>query len=148
VAAIRTDQGRVSMEPPAVMRCGVARSLASWMRESVAPAAKAKFGSELKAISNAAGYDCRPRNHVEGAKLSEHGRANALDIGAFTLANGRHIVVGKDIPEDQAFVGEVRTAACTYMHTVLGPGSDPSHAEHLHLDMAPRGKTGDVRWCK
>jgi hypothetical protein len=148
VVAFQTDEGRVTLEPPATMRCGMARAVSKWVKESVSPTAKAKLGSELRSIRNASSFVCRPRNGVAGAKLSEHGRANALDISAFVLADGRAVTVGSEVGADLAFTGEVRTAACLYLHTVLGPGSDASHADHLHVDMAHRGKSGDTRFCK
>jgi hypothetical protein len=149
VVAFQTDEGRVTLDPPAVMRCGMARATAKWLKENVAPTAKAKLGSELRSIRNASSYVCRPRNGVAGAKMSEHGRANALDISAFVLADGKVVTVGSEgSAELTAFTNEVRTAACVYVHTVLGPGSDASHADHLHLDLAHRGRNGDARFCK
>jgi hypothetical protein len=149
VVAFRTDEGRVALEPPAVMRCGMARAVAKWVKENVSPTAKAKLGSELRSIRNASSFVCRPRNGVAGAKMSEHGRANALDISAFVLADGKVVTVGSEGGETfSAFMGEVRTAACVYVHTVLGPGSDASHADHLHIDMAQRGRNGDARFCQ
>lgn len=149
VVAFHTDEGRVTLDPPAVMRCGMARATAKWLKENVAPTAKAKLGSELRSVRTASSYVCRPRNGVAGAKMSEHGRANALDISAFVLGNGKAITVGAEGSEDlTAFTKEVRTAACVYVHTVLGPGSDAAHSGHLHLDMAQRGRNGDARFCQ
>lgn len=149
VVAFQTDEGRVTLDPPAVMRCGMARAVSKWLKENVAPTAKAKLGSELRSIRNASSYVCRPRNGVAGAKMSEHGRANALDISSFVLANGKVVTVGNEGTEDlTAFTSDVKTAACVYVHTVLGPGSDASHSDHLHLDMAHRGRNGDARFCK
>ena len=34
-------------------------------------------------------------------------------------------------------VDSVRTAACGWFTTVLGPGSDAAHTDHLHVDIAP-----------
>src|SRR5690606_14136026 len=93
-----------------------------------------------------ASYGCRPRNNVRGAKLSEHSFGNALDIGAFRLADGREIKVKRDWrngpPEAQAFLREAHATACRYFTAVLGPGSDRHHEDHFHLDLARHGKSG------
>ena len=76
-------------------------------------------------------------NSQRGAKLSEHGQGDAIDIAGFTLANGREVVVARDYygnAQDQRFLRTIRAQACGPFHTVLGPGSDPFHRDHIHLD--------------
>ena len=72
-----------------------------------------------------------------GAQLSQHGLANALDIRAFTLADGK--VLGLT---DPAVAKDLRLrlqeTACARFTTVLGPGSDGYHEDHIHLDLAER----------
>ncbi len=117
--------------------------MASWVREDVAPAAAA-LGSALARVEVAASYVCRPRNNVRGAVLSEHGRANALDVRALRLAEGRIIpITAKDVPE---LMAEMRRSACERFTTVLGPGADASHEFHLHVDLAAR--RGGYRMCQ
>jgi len=92
----------------------------------------------------AASYVCRPRNNVKGAVLSEHGRANALDVRALGLADGRTVLVtATDVP---ALMVEMKRSACARFTTVLGPGADPSHEFHLHVDLAQR--RGGYRICQ
>ena len=101
------------------------------------------FGNTLGSISHASAYVCRPRNGSQ--KLSEHAFGNALDIAAFTLSDGTVVPVQPDPPEKNLlFLTRVRAAACGPFKTVLGPGSDPDHAEHLHFDLAPRRHGGTV----
>jgi hypothetical protein len=98
-------------------------------------------------ITQASTYVCRPRNNVAGAKLSEHARANAVDIASIGFANHAPVAIG-DASADAAerrFEQEIREASCRYFTTVLGPGSDAAHATHLHLDMAER--RGGYRLC-
>src|SRR5262249_6788167 len=76
-----------------------------------------------------------------GARMSEHGFGNAIDISSFTLADGRRITVkqgwrGDD--DERAFLREIRKDACAEFMTVLGPGSDSHHGDHFHLDLANR----------
>jgi hypothetical protein len=82
------DKTRVGVTPPAILRCSFAEAVVHWVREDVAPAVRS-LGGALRSIDNFAAYDCRGRNRIIGARLSEHGRANALDIRSLKLANGK-----------------------------------------------------------
>jgi hypothetical protein len=121
------------------MTCPLARQLARWTREAMQPAASAWLGSRVVRIESLGTYSCRPVNSRPGAKLSEHGRANAVDIGAFVLADGRRITVlagwnGGD--EDvRRFLRAVHAAGCRRFGIVLGPDADAFHRDHLHFDM-------------
>ena len=132
----RKDGGVVELKPAATLRCAMARVVAAYVRNDLAPAAEAS-GAKLDAVNVAGSYACRGRNNVSGAKLSEHGRANALDISGFGLSGGRSVgVYAKELPELLGIV--VKGAACTRFNTVLGPGSDEAHEDHLHVDLQPR----------
>jgi hypothetical protein len=133
----------VSVDPPATLRCALAEAVANWVRDDLAPAASA-LGSDLVAIANYDSYSCRGRNRVVGAKLSEHGRANALDVRALGLANGVAIEP-TDPNTPKAFREAMRRSACARFTTVLGPGSDGYHENHVHIDLAER--RGGYRIC-
>ena len=138
------DRVRVPLNPPAVLRCPMAEALAQFMRNDVAPAA-AELGSPLAAVVNYDSYDCRGRNRVAGARISEHGKGNAIDIRAIRLTNGTVVdltspIVAKDFRE------HVRAAACSRFSTVLGPGSDGYHESHIHFDLAER--RGGYKMCQ
>src|SRR5204863_3051411 len=81
------DKTRVAVTPPAIVRCIFAEVIVHWVREDLAPTVRS-LGSALKSIDNFDSYECRGRNRIVGAKLSEHGKANAIDIRALKLANG------------------------------------------------------------
>jgi hypothetical protein len=121
------------------MTCPLARQFARWTREAMQPAAHAWLGSRVVRIESFGTYSCRPVNGLAGARLSEHGRANAVDIGAFVLADGRRITVkagwnGGD--EDvRRFLRAVHAAGCRRFGIVLGPDADAFHRDHLHFDM-------------
>ncbi|MEA2946095.1 MAG: hypothetical protein QOI40_1425 [Alphaproteobacteria bacterium] len=130
------DKTRVAVTPPATMRCSFAEAIVHWVREDVAPAVHA-LDATLKSIDNYDSYDCRGRNNIVGAKLSEHGKANALDVRSLKLANGTVMAltdphVAKDFREG------LRKATCARFSTVLGPGSDGYHEDHVHMDLAER----------
>jgi len=136
-SVILSDASKVAIAPPATLRCTMATEVANWVRDDVAPAAAKKLGSPLRGLENLGSYECRGRDRVRGATLSEHGRANALDVRSFKLANGELLVLA-DRKVSQDFREAVRSSACARFSTVLGPGSDPDHAEHVHVDLAQR----------
>ena len=135
-AVVLRDQTRVALTPPATVRCPMAEQIADWLRDDIAPTL-AESGPPLRVLDNFDSYECRGRNRVRAAQLSEHGRADALDVRAFRLADGRDInltdvTVGKELRQ------KIRSSACARFSTVLGPGSDGYHEEHVHLDLAER----------
>jgi hypothetical protein len=142
-AVVLPDKSRVAVTPPATVNCRFAEVIAAWVRQDIAPAARA-LGSALKSIDNYASYDCRGRNRIFGAKLSEHGKANALDVRSLALANGR-VVRLTDLRLDREFRARLRARTCSRFMTVLGPGSDGYHEDHIHVDLAER--RGGHRMC-
>jgi hypothetical protein len=135
-AVVLPDKTRVAVTPPAIVRCSFAEAIVQWVREDLAPAAR-ELGAPLKSLDNYASYDCRGRNRVIGAKLSEHGKANALDMRSLRLVNGQ--VVGLTDPHvAKDFREALRKATCARFNTVLGPGSDGYHENHVHVDLAER----------
>ena len=135
-AVILPDQGKVAVTPAGILRCPMAEELAHWVREDVAPSA-VKLGSALRVLDNFDSYECRGRNRVRGATLSEHGRADAIDVRLFKLADGRSLTL-TDVNVDKAWREAMKASACARFSTVLGPGSDGNHEEHIHLDLAER----------
>jgi hypothetical protein len=134
------DGGRVTVAPPATLACTMAEAIVQWVREDVAPMVRAEFGSQLRSVDNYDSFSCRGRNNIPGAKLSEHGRANALDIRSVKLADGR-LVKLTDPYAPLKFRENVKQSVCREFSTVLGPGSDGHHEDHVHedlLDRAPR----------
>jgi hypothetical protein len=126
----------IELKPAPVLRCTFAESVASWVRDEAAPRA-GKFGSVLSAVETYDDFECRGRNRVAGAKLSEHGKGNAVDVRAFVLADGRALGL-TDVTVAKEFRNEIRESACHRFTTVLGPGSDSHHEAHIHLDLAER----------
>lgn len=135
--ALRELPGDVAVEPEAVLNCAMAEAVSEFARDQMSKAASEGLSTRLAAINQASGYVCRPRNG--STRLSEHAFGNALDIAAFRLADGRTIAVAPDLEvKPRAFVDKLRALACGPFRTVLGPGSNADHANHLHLDLAPR----------
>lgn len=138
-----SDQSKVAVTPPAILRCPMAKEVADWVRDDVAPSLKGL--PPLRALDNLASYDCRGRNNVRAAKVSEHGRADALDVRGFQLADGRVLVL-TDMNVDRDWREQIRSTVCARFATVLGPGSDGYHEEHVHLDLEER--RNDYKICE
>ena len=133
--------GAVSFSQPATLNCGMAEPLRVWLENTVQPAAGREFGERVVGVDIAASYSCRPRNNVRGAKMSEHGYGNAIDIAAFTLESGRKIAVEqgwRGASSERSFLHTVHDDACGQFHTVLGPNADRAHRNHIHLDLQNR----------
>jgi hypothetical protein len=137
-AVVMPDKSRVALLPAPELRCAMAESVASWVRDDLGPRAQS-LGSALKSLENYDAYECRGRNRVVGAKVSEHGKGDALDVRSFKLVSGR-VIEPTDIHVAKDFREGLREGACGRFTTVLGPGSDGAHESHIHLDLAERRK--------
>lgn len=143
--------GRVGMRPAATLRCPMIEPIDRWLHQVVQPAARQRFGQRVVELKIVASYACRSRNSRRGAKLSEHGRANAIDIAAFVLADGTRVTVKNGWSwgsRDARFLRTVHRGACQYFSTVLGPNADRFHHDHFHFDLARHGRTGNYRVCR
>ena len=143
-AVVLPDKHVVALKPAATLRCTMASAIADWVRTDVAQLA-VSLGSVVTDLDNFDSFECRGRNRVVGAPLSEHGRANALDVRSFKLADGRTIsltdrTVSRDLRES------VLHSVCARFSTVLGPGSDWYHEDHIHLDLMAR--RNDYKICQ
>jgi hypothetical protein len=142
-------QGWVELRPPALLRCEMVPAVDHWVQRAVMPDARYYLGSPVVAVKVAASYSCRPMNNVNGAHLSEHGHANALDVSGFMLADGRTVLVKTGwwgAFAERNFLRAIHRDACTVFTTVLGPNHDAHHRDHFHLDLARHGGSGRI--CK
>jgi len=143
-AIVLPDKRKVAVKPAAILRCTMASAIADWVRKDMVPLATS-LGSAIADLDNFDSFECRGRNRIAGAMLSEHGKANALDVRAIKLANGQSIgltdrTMSRDVRE------RVLHSVCARFSTVLGPGSDWYHEDHIHLDLAQR--RNDYRICQ
>jgi hypothetical protein len=142
--------GQTTLDPLATLGCPLTEALDTWLRESVQPAAMAHIGSPVVEIRQLSAYACRKRNNF-GLGYSEHAFGNALDIGGFTFASGRRITIAKNWrgpPDAQAFFREIYATACQRFTTVIGPGSNIMHYNHIHVDLAEVAPDNSPRMCK
>jgi hypothetical protein len=143
-AVVLPDGKQVALKPAAILRCTMAAAIADWVRTDMAPFAQG-LGTTLADLDNFDSFECRGRNRVSGAKLSEHGRANALDVRALKFTNGQSLsLTDRGVAREQRET--VLHSVCARFTTVLGPGSDWYHEDHIHLDLAER--RGGYRICQ
>ena len=137
---------RIAFAPPGLgVACPVAAALAMWEWNVVQPAAQRRFGQPVARIEHFGSYSCRRMYGRDAGAWSEHSTADAVDIAAFVLAEGRRVTVVRDwrgSEADAAFLHEVRDGACRLFATVLSPDYNAAHRDHLHLDQANRGRAG------
>ena len=133
--------GPVALKPAATLACPIVSALDRWLADSVQPAAMRWFGARVVEIRQISAYSCRGMNGNSYAHISEHAFGNALDIASFTLADGRQVSVKdgwRGTPEEQGFLRDVEAAACQQFSTVLAPGSNAYHYNHIHVDLMRR----------
>jgi hypothetical protein len=149
--AVASPFGRVSLTAKPTMACAFARHFTLWIRGVGAPLALAYMGSKLTAIETGPGLVCRNRIGEPGEKLSEHAKGDAIDIMAFRFESGQKLSVKEASAStkiDGLLMKALRTTACGYFTTVLGPGSNEAHKEHFHFDYGLHGQTDNYRICE
>jgi len=131
------DRGSFALANLGPVACPLAQAFAGWARYGVDRAARQMLGSPLARIETMGSYSCR--NVAGSNRLSAHSRAEAIDIGAFVLEDGRRISVKDDwsgaSDQERAFLRTVHTSACQRFGTVLGPAYNAAHADHLHVEL-------------
>ena len=138
---------RLPDEP--ILSCKFVERFGHWLGDLAAPLIAGRLNSDAKAVRTGPGYECRNRNRAENGKLSAHANGLAIDIMSFELANGQTLTIKPSGDERaRATVAALRTAACGWFTTVLGPGSDAAHAEHMHVDILPHGSSDRYRICQ
>jgi hypothetical protein len=134
------QNGEVALQSYATVACPMIPAIEQWLAQVVQPAALATYGVPVVRMRQMGSYACRRMNNGTGTRRrSEHSFGNAVDIAAFTLANGREVVLKtgwRGEASDRDFLRSVFVGACGVFKTVLGPGSDGYHEDHFHFDLA------------
>ena len=131
----------IEVKPAATLACPIVSALDRWFANAVQPAARKWFNQPVVEVKQISAYSCRGMNGQPGANISEHAFGNALDIAAFVLADGHRITVKggwNGSPEEQGFLRDVQASACDQFTTVLAPGSNQFHYDHIHVDLMRR----------
>jgi hypothetical protein len=132
-----------------LLACRFAGPFGRWIGDLVAPLVAGIKGTELKAVRTGPGFECRNRNGAATGKLSAHAEGLAIDIAGFEFANGSTLQIKPEAGAgpDPALAA-LRTAACGWFTTILGPGSDEAHQNHLHVDIQQHGSSDRYRICQ
>ncbi len=141
VALSRDQPQSIAYSPAARTSCPMAVSLILWENQIVNAAAARHLGATVEEIITYGSYSCRRIGGGQTGNYSEHATANAIDIAAFRLADGRTVSVAGhwDADDERSrFLKEVRDGACTLFATTLSPDYNEAHEDHLHLDQAQR----------
>jgi hypothetical protein len=145
-----TANGAVGFKPAAKVQCSMVPAIDRWTRETVMPAAEQYYGMGVVEMRVLSSYSCRPRNGQAGGQLSEHGFANAIDVGSFLLADGREVKVltgWNGSAADRGFLRAVHAGGCRLFTTTIGPNANAFHRDHFHFDLAPRTRNTRT-YCK
>ncbi len=136
LSAIQGDGGQFALANIGPVTCPTAEELAGWARYGVDRAARQILGSPLRQIVTMGSYSCR--NVAGTGRRSAHAQAEAVDVSAFILADGRKISVLDDwsdgTPAEQRFLRVIHASACKRFGTVLGPDYNAAHRNHFHLE--------------
>jgi hypothetical protein len=131
----------VNLTPAATLACPLVSALDRWVSEGVQPAALHWFSAPVVEIKQISAYSCRSMVGAGTSHISEHAFGNALDVAGFILADGRKITVQDGwhgTPEEQGFLHDVQLYACETFSTVLSPGYNVEHYNHIHVDLMRR----------
>lgn len=140
-------QGGIQLKPAATLNCQMTLIFAKWVKNELVPSSRYRYFSGIKSIHQLSSYSCRKMNSRSNNPWSEHAKGNALDIGGFTLRNGKEIDVRKKsffAFREKGLLKTVREDSCKYFNTVLGPG-DAYHGDHFHFDL--RSRKSGYRHC-
>ena len=141
---VRADATPIAFSPRPVATCSLIAGLYWWQRR-LDEIAAIELKAHVVRIDQLGTYACRNINSAAEGRRSQHATANAIDVTAFHLADGRVISVlndyGKDTPEGR-FLDGAHQSACDLFNIVLGPKYNRLHANHFHLDL------GGFRFCR
>ena len=141
LASLQGDQASFTLSNLGPVSCPLAETLAAWARFGVDRAAREALGSPLARIETMGSYTCR--DIAGSGRRSAHATAQAVDIAAFVLADGRRVSVLNDWAggdaNEQRFLRLVQASACKRFGTILGPGYNAAHRDHFHLEATGGG---------
>ncbi|MCC5884276.1 MAG: extensin family protein [Halomonas sp.] len=135
---VRVHGSEVEFNASFVARCPLALAWVMYERQRLQPAAEAHFDTRVASIEHFGSFACRNVYGRESGRLSEHATAEALDVAAFHLEDGRRITLihhWDDEGERGSFLREARDGACDLFGNVLGPEYNRAHADHFHFGM-------------
>jgi hypothetical protein len=147
--SIATGAGSTIRLPDApTVSCRFGERFSSWLRDLVGPIVAGALSKPLKSVRTGPGYECRYMNRAASGKLSAHSTGLAIDVSAIEVGDGWISVKPNGDQRSTAAIDAFRRAGCGWFTTVLGPGSDAAHADHIHVDILPHGSSDRYRICE
>lgn len=138
LASLQGDYAALALSNLGPVTCPLAGTFAAWGRFGVDRAARQILGSALVKIETMGSYNCR--NVAGSERRSAHATANAIDVSAFILADGRRISVltgwSGGSEAERRFLQIVHASACKRFGTVLGPSYNAAHYDHFHVELS------------
>ncbi len=151
IRSMNVSRRQVSFADQPLLNCRFALQFTRWVSESAVPLVLGKMNTEILNVSTGPGYECRGRNGDSSAKLSEHAYGNAVDVTVIATVDGRKIGIAEALNSSSPFydvLRGLRTTACGYFTTVIGPGANEAHKDHFHFDMGRHGNSDRYRICQ
>ena len=136
-AVVLADNSRVEISPPAVLRCSMAEAIVDWVRDDLAQLARiqsrlaAALGAKLRRLS----LPQPQQHHRRDDERARQGQCARHPL--VTLINGKTIDP-TDPHVSREFRESWKKSVCARFSTVLGPGSDGYHENHIHVDLMER----------
>jgi hypothetical protein len=138
VNIVQVSMAGVSFNHTFRASCPLAAGWEIFRHNALQQAAKKHFNQPVTRVEHIGTFACR--NVYNRERLSEHARANAIDITAFVLADGTRVSVARDWGNNRqsqkaAFLRDIHQGACQAFNVVFGPDHNAAHANHFHFDM-------------
>jgi hypothetical protein len=117
---------QVMLSPPVDLTCDMIAALHKWVQQDLQPLARKNLGGALVRIDAMSSYSCRNAYGRAKSRLSEHGRVNALDIGAFVTARGETARVVADWGMTaREIAAAAKAGETTAAQTKTAPATEP-----------------------
>jgi hypothetical protein len=139
---------QVAFSPPPTLTCDMIAQLSKWVERDVQPLAKKFLAAPIVRIETMSSYSCRNAYGRAHGRLSEHGRANAVDIGSFVTAQGQAALVISDWGPTAreiaaAAAAEVRAAAQASAPAQRQAKGEPAPPAQPVASVAPTAEPAD-----
>lgn len=134
-----TGVGNISILPAAIVNKDFSIKIAQFEKNVLQPAARKYYGVPATQMKHLSSFRC---SNIAGTRnLSQHAKANALDVASFVFADGRSVslVKGwKGSRRERRFLRELQKGACQIFGTTLTPNYNKAHYNHFHFDAKKR----------
>ncbi|HCE40836.1 hypothetical protein ASALC70_01289 [Alcanivorax sp. ALC70] len=135
---VRVRSTVVAFNNSFVARCPLVAAWSLYERRRLQPLAREYFDQPVAEVWHYGTFACRNIYHREDDRRSDHATASALDVAAFSLADGTRVSV-QDHWDDEgdkgAFLHAAFDGACGLFGTALGPDYNAAHADHFHFGL-------------